>query len=97
MEIIRRKAIQELKLANPPLDPIDQIIAARKYDCMELAEKQIEALLKREQPLSIEEMVKLPPEDLHNWIMERDKLLRGKILGPCTSSHYCYKCNRYVS
>ena len=73
MGIIRQKAIDQLQIANPPLDPIDQIIAARKYDCMELAAAPMEALVKREQPLSTEEMVKLSPEDLHKWIVEREK------------------------
>ena len=96
MEIIRQKAIQELKLANPPLDPIDQIIMARKYDCMELAETPMEALVKREQPLSIEEMVKLSPEDLHKWIMERDKSPRGRNCGNCSHSFsYCQYCGAY--
>jgi len=96
MEIIRRKAIQELKLANPPLDPIDQIIMARKYDCMELAETPMEALVKREQPLSIEEMVKLSPEDLHKWIIQRDKSLRGRKCGNCSNSlGYCHSCGVY--
>ena len=89
MEIIRRKAIQELKLANPPLDSIDQIIAARKYDCMELAEIAMEALMKRERPLSIEEMVKLSPEDLHRWILEKCESPRGRKCGNCNRTQFC--------
>ena len=72
MEIIRQKAIQGLKSANPPLDPIAQIVAARKYNCQELIEAPIMVLVKRENPLSIDEIVKLSPEDLHRWIVERD-------------------------
>ena len=94
MEVIRRKAIQELKLANPALDPIDQIVAARKYDCMELVETPMGVLVGRKEPLSFEEMVKLAPEDLHKWITERDKPRGG---GYCryTDSYrsgYCYQC-----
>jgi len=82
METIRQKAIQELKVANPPLDPVDQIIAARKYGCMDLAETPMKSLVKREQPLSIQEVVKLSPEDLHKWIMERDKSrIRKQVTG----------------
>jgi hypothetical protein len=41
MEVIRQKSIEEVKRATPPLDPIDQIIAARRYNCQELAEGPI--------------------------------------------------------
>jgi len=77
MEIIRQKAIQKIKLANPPLDPIVQIVVARRYDCKELREGPMEVLVKRAEPLSIEETVKLAPEDLHIWIIGRDKSLRA--------------------
>ena len=96
MEVIRLKAIQELKLANPPLDPIDQITAARKHNCMELVEGPMEALVKRKQPLSIEEVVKLGSEDLHKWIVERDKSPTGRQCGNCNSRlSYCNQCGRY--
>ena len=93
MGVIRKKAIEELKLANPALDPIEQIVAARKYDCMELVETPMGVLVGRKEPLSFEEMVKLAPEDLHKWITERDKP-RG---GYCTytasyRTGYCYQC-----
>lgn len=73
MEIIRGKAIQELRRVQPPLDPVDQIVAARKYDCTELADAAMEVLVKRTALLTIEEMVRLSPEDLHNWILQRNK------------------------
>jgi len=96
MESIRGKAVQELKLADPPLDPIEQIIAARKYDCAELAETPMGMLVKRKEPLSIEEMVKLSPEDVHKWIVERDKSTRGRQCGNCNSLLvYCHQCRRY--
>ena len=79
MEIIRQRSIQELKIANPPLDPIAQIVAARKYDCHELAETAMEELVKSMELLSIDDIVKLSPEDLHRWIVERDKLREAHI------------------
>jgi hypothetical protein len=85
MEIIRRKAIQELELADPPLDPVDQVVAARRYDCMELADRAMEVLVRRQVTLSIEETIKLSPEDLHRWIKERDSFLRGARYG---GAHY---------
>ena len=94
MGIIRQKAIEQLKCANPPLDPIDQIIAARKYDCMELAETSMEALVNRRQLLSIEEIVKLSPEDLHTWIIKSRDL--GQMCTGCNgalaSYHFCAGC-----
>jgi hypothetical protein len=96
MEVIRSKSVQQLKSANPPLDPIDQIIAARRYDCTELAEAPMEVLVKRKEPLSIEEMVKLSPEDLHKWILERNKSPPGtQCVGCNTRLSYCNRCGRY--
>ena len=98
MESIRRKAIQEIHLANPPLDPVDQIVAARQYNCVTLAETPMEVLVKRVQPLSIEEMVKLPKVDLEKWIMERDKSPRRKKWEHCTCGTqftYCPNCRMY--
>ena len=96
METIRWKAIQEVHRANPPLDPVDQIVAARRYDCTALADAPMEVLVKRVQPLSIEEMVKLPKVDLEKWIMERDKSPRGKMCKHCgTQFDYCPPCGRY--
>ena len=93
MEIIRRKAIEELRLANPPLDPIDQIVAARRYHCEELVEQPLEVLVKRREPLSFEEMAKLAPEDLHKWITARDQTR------PCRStggmSYVCSQCGQW--
>ncbi len=92
MEVIRRKAIEELKLANPPLDPVDQIVAARKYHCTELVEAPMGVLLRKKEPLSFNEMLKLSPEDLHQWITERDKP-PGSQAG--NRGCYCYNCGRY--
>ena len=90
MEIIRRKAIEELKLANPPLDPVDQIVAARRYHCVELVEQPLAVLVKRREPLSFEEMSKLAPEDLHEWITTRDATR------PCRGNsgirYFCNQC-----
>ena len=95
MEIIRQKAIYQLQVASPPLDPVDQIIAARKHECPELAGTPMEVLVKREQPLSSEEMDKLSREDLHKWIVERDKQ-RGKKCTNCNIAlTYCRNCGRY--
>ena len=95
MEIIRKKAVAELKLANPPLDPVDQIIAARRYHCTELVETPMGVLVRRKEPLTFEEMLKLPPEDLHNWIKERD-ISQGR---PCRNyvdgNGYCTRCGVY--
>ena len=92
MEIIRRKAIEELKLANPPLDPIIQIVAARRHHCTELVEAPMGVLVKRREPLSLDEMLQLSPDDLHTWITERDKS-PGRPGG--NQGCYCYNCGRY--
>ena len=95
METIRKKAIQELKLAIPPLDPIEQIVAARRYDCMELAETPMGVLVRRKEPLSFGEMVKLAPEDLHKCITQRERFREGH----CRNAGgyrigYCHQCGQ---
>lgn len=94
METIRRKSIQELKCANPPLDLVEQIVAARRYNCMELVEIAMGVLVKRAQPLSFEEVFKLSREDLHKWITDRDNL-RGRPQGCyATGNCYCSACGQ---
>jgi hypothetical protein len=100
MEVIRRKSIEEIKRATPPLNPIDQIIAARRYDCQELAEAPMEVLVKRKEPLSFDEMVKLSPEDLHKWITAREKSPPARLCRFCSHAlqigdPYCNGCRMY--
>jgi hypothetical protein len=94
MEVIRQNSIEEVKRATPPLDPIDQIVAARKYNCQELAEAPMEVLVKRNEPLTFDEMVKLSPEDLHKWIMAKSKPTKCRFCSNAfqINNLYCHQC-----
>ena len=76
MTLLHNKAVQQLKVANPQLNPVKQIAIARKYHCNELIEDPLQVLVAREAVLSIAEVAQLPQEDLHQYIVARDSLQR---------------------
>ena len=103
MALLRNTAIQRLKGAHPKLDPVKQIVVARKYNCDELVNEPFQILVARKEVLSKEEIAKLPLEDLHRLIVAREALQREKATcgqcGHCTqpikfSMGYCQACHK---
>ena len=72
MAEIHRSTVEKLKVTLPRLDPIQQILAARKYDCATLVDEPIQTLVARKQRLTLDEMTILPMEDLHTIVDGRE-------------------------
>lgn len=84
MTLLRNTAIQKLKCAHPKLDPVRQIVVARKYNCDELVNEPFQMLVARKEVLSKEEIAKLPLDDLHRLIVAREASQRvGATSGQC--------------
>jgi len=92
---LRNAAVQKLTVADPKLSPVKQIAIARKYQCDELVKDPFRRLVVRKEALSKEEIVQLPPEDLHRLIVEREALQRSLVNKPHISSNLLELITKY--
>ena len=98
MDRIRQTTIEQLLVTSPRLDPIRQIVAARRYNCPALVDEPIRILTARPQRLTLKEMQILPVEDLHTIIEGRESRGLKPRCAWCPSSSYrCNNCNRTAS
>ena len=96
MEIIRQSAIQKLLAVSPRLDPIQQIVAARQYNCAALVTEPIRNLIARTQRLTLEEVQTLPSVDLHT-IIERREIRANQTLCKRCSSTWTYPSSTWTN
>ena len=95
MDTIRQSTIEQLRVVSPCLDPIRQIVAARRYNCAILVNEPIQALMARTQKLTLEEMQILPIEDLHTIVDGRENQAQKPRCTWCPStSSICNNCRR---
>lgn len=84
METIRQSAIHKLRVVSPRLNLIQQIVAARKFNCAVLVVEPIQKLIARTQGLTLEEVQTLPSVDLHTIIESRENRANARRCTRCS-------------
>jgi len=97
MATIRESTIEQLQIVSPRLDPIRQIVAARKFDCAVLVDEPIQALVTRAERLTLEEMGSLPIADLHAIVDRREGRAGFRCSWCSCTSNRCNNCGRSPS